>query len=377
MQYSRYKLPVITLTAIFVYISGALLAPFSIPAQLVSRISARPDNNTPQQNQPRADQATPPLSPQASSSASPTASSTAAQASGLPKSGNPFIGEKLYVSPYSPAARQRQAWAGSRPSDAALMNKIASNPVAIWLGDWTTNPNGTTRSFINEIRSGGALPVFVLYNIPIRDCGSYSAGGASSAQSYQQWIHDIQAASANTKSIFLLEPDALAGWDCLSPAQKTERINLLRYAVDTLTSSPNHYVYLDAGNARWHTAAEVANRLKQVGTQRLSGISINISNFLTTEESRSYGQQISQLSGGLGFVIDTSRNGRGPTADLDWCNPPDRGLGETPKAMTTDSLHALLWIKYPGESDGSCKGAPTAGEWWPEYALGLAARASF
>jgi endoglucanase len=40
-------------------------------------------------------------------------------------------------------------------------------------------------------------------------------------------------------------------------------------------------------------------------------------------------------------------------------------------------LDALLWIKAPGESDGSCAGGPAAGVWWPAYALGLARRAAF
>lgn len=377
MKIGRIKLPTITLLTILVYIAGALLAPFSLPPQFGSRIAARENRTGAIQNEARPEQVSPSATP-----SNPTQTSTASNApsagnAGSPKSGNPFLGEKLYVNPYSPAANQRQAWLQSRPADAALINKIASNPVAVWLGDWTTDPLGTTRSFVQDIRGASALPVFVLYNIPIRDCGSYSAGGASSAQNYQRWIDGVQTASANIKTVFILEPDALPGWDCLSAAQKNERIELLRYAITALTRSTNHYVYLDAGNARWQSVAEVVSRLKQVGIQNLSGISLNVSNFLSTDESRSYGSQISQQTGGLGVIIDTSRNGRGPTPDLDWCNPSDRGLGETPRAVSSSSIHALLWVKYPGESDGACKGAPGAGEWWAEYALGLATRASF
>jgi endoglucanase len=40
-------------------------------------------------------------------------------------------------------------------------------------------------------------------------------------------------------------------------------------------------------------------------------------------------------------------------------------------------VDGLLWIKAPGESDGSCNGGPSAGTWWPEYALGLAERAAW
>ena len=33
-------------------------------------------------------------------------------------------------------------------------------------------------------------------------------------------------------------------------------------------------------------------------------------------------------------------------------------------------VDAFLWIKTPGESDGTCSGGPAAGKWWGEYALG-------
>jgi len=31
-------------------------------------------------------------------------------------------------------------------------------------------------------------------------------------------------------------------------------------------------------------------------------------------------------------------------------------------------LDALLWVKAPGESDGSCNGDPAAGQWFQSYA---------
>ena len=78
------------------------------------------------------------------------------------------------------------------------------------------------------------------------------------------------------------------------------------------------------------------------------------------------------------FVIDSSRNGNGPAAGPDnWCNPPDRALGQAPTPDTDDpTLDAYLWVKRPGESDGPCNGGPPAGTWWPEYALDLARRAA-
>ncbi len=97
------------------------------------------------------------------------------------------------------------------------------------------------------------------------------------------------------------------------------------------------------------------------------------------------------------FVLDTSRNGQGawqpdPAASYPdaqtWCNPPRRGVGQRPTVSTGNSLvDAHLWIKVPGESDGSCNRGvagsttdpewggitdPIAGEWFPAQALELA-----
>lgn len=290
---------------------------------------------------------------------------------------NPFSGAKLFVDPNSPARRQVNAWQSTRPGDAALLSKIANNSVGIWLGGWYGDVGSATRQWLGQMQSQGALPVFILYNIPIRDCGSYSAGGATSASAYQTWVRSIANASSGKKAVFILEPDALAGWDCLTPGQREERAQVLRTAIDILSADGNHYVYLDAGNARWHSADVMAARLRQIGTQGLQGISLNVSNFLTTTESQAYGVRISQQTGGLRVVIDTSRNGQGPAPNLAWCNPEGRGLGLPPSAQGGNPIDAHLWLKYPGESDGACNGAPTSGEWWADYALGLASRAAF
>jgi len=95
-------------------------------------------------------------------------------------------------------------------------------------------------------------------------------------------------------------------------------------------------------------------------------------------------------------------------AAANWCNPPGAGLGLRPTAKTgVPLLDAYLWVKIPGESDGSCDIAggarawdftlynpwgvtgadqqhfdplwgtvdPAAGQWFPEQALQLAQRA--
>jgi endoglucanase len=174
----------------------------------------------------------------------------------------------------------------------------------------------------------------------------------------------------------VLEPDALAGMDCLSTADRDTRLALLRDAVAVLAARPGVSVYLDAGHSRWHSVAQMAARLLRAGAEDAQGFSLNVSNYLTTSEQVAYGRELAAATGGKHYVIDTSRNGLGPAADGTWCNAPGRALGDAPAAPTAEwRLDAKLWIKRPGESDGACNGGPPAGSWWPEYALGLAQRA--
>jgi endoglucanase len=224
----------------------------------------------------------------------------------------------------------------------------------------------------------GAVPVLVTYDIPLRDCSSYSGGGATSPDAYRSWIRSFAAGIGSRRAAVILEPDALAGLDCLSAADQETRLALLRDAVSVLAARPGVYVYLDAGNSGWHGASDTAARLTRAGVGEAQGFALNVSNFLDTGTERAYGDAVSALVGGQHFVIDTSRNGLGAAPDSAWCNPSGRALGDRPTADTGDPLvDAYLWIKRPGESDGTCNGGPPAGVWWPEYALGLAQRAAY
>jgi endoglucanase len=120
----------------------------------------------------------------------------------------------------------------------------------------------------------------------------------------------------------------------------------------------------------------MATRLQQSNIALADGFALNVSNFDTSANNTTYGKDISSRVGGKHFVIDTSRNGLGSNGQ--WCNPLGRALGERPSTVTGDSLlDAYLWLKAPGESDGTCNGGPSAGAWWVDYALGLASRAAW
>lgn len=316
-----------------------------------------------------------PTTPVSLSAISPTVSQTTpiTTSTGNPLSGMPFFNDL----DANPALQQEQQWQSSRPAEASEMAKIANQPKAIWMGSWNSNIQTDVQNIVAKA-NGQSIPVFVAYNIPGRDCGSYSAGGSGSLQAYESWIASFAQGIGSHRAAVILEPDALAQITCLSGNDQSQRYQMLSYAVQTFKALGHTAVYLDAGNAAWIGASDMASRLKQAGIDQADGFALNVSNFITSSASISYGQQLSGLVGGKHFVIDTSRNGNGPAPDNTWCNPDGRALGEKPTTQTGNPLvDAYLWIKYPGESDGSCNGAPSAGVWYPDYALGLAQRASW
>ena len=285
---------------------------------------------------------------------------------------NPLAGMPFYVNPQSKGMRAAQG------NPDPLLAAVVNTPTAYWM-DHISTP-AVDAKYIATAQAAGTMPILALYGIPNRDCGSYAAGGFGSAGSYRAWIDGVAAAIGTGPAAVILEPDALAMIDCLSPGQQQERLELIGYAVDTLTRNPATAVYVDAGHSRWVAADVMAGRLNQVGVQKARGFSLNTANFFTTEESMGYGQAISGMTNGAHYVIDTSRNGAGPVEgdDLYWCNSSGRALGVAPTTATGNpTVDAFLWVKRPGESDGSCRGAPSAGTFVSQYAIDLARNAGW
>jgi endoglucanase len=281
----------------------------------------------------------------------------------------PLPGAALYVDP----ASQARSFAAADP----LIAKIAGQPQAFWFGDWSGAVQPAVDAVVSAAASAGRVPALVAYDIPQRDCGSYSAGGSTSADAYRSWIRAFAAGIGSRRAIVVLEPDSIAGLDCLSAADRSTRMALLADAAHVLAANANTYVYLDGGHDAWQPVSVMASRLAQAGMADSQGFALNVSNFRAQDGLVRYGQQLAAAIGVAHFVIDTSRNGLGPSADGQWCNPPGRALGARPGTPADYRLDWDLWVKRPGESDGTCNGGPPAGAFWPAYADGLALRAAW
>lgn len=277
-----------------------------------------------------------------------------------------------YVEPTTEAsiAAARLAAEGDGES-AALIREISSQPTAIWLGEWFTGEKLTSflDSHVAAADAAGTTLVFVTYGIPNRDCGGYSAGGHS-YDDYLDWNRSIATSLAGSDAVVLVEPDSLS---LLSSAkcdgEAGRRLPLIREAVKELADA-GLVTYLDGGGSRWLTPEVQAGWLEQAGIGDAHGFFTNVSNFNTTQDERDYAGKVSSRVGWKHFVIDVSRNGAGWTGT--WCNPEGAALGPDPSVTTDGSLlDALLWVKHPGASDGTCNGGPEAGDWWESYALDL------
>jgi endoglucanase len=298
---------------------------------------------------------------------------------------NPLAGQTLYVDPEGAAVRQVAAWKReNRQIDAARLQRLAGQPVATWFAGQQRNPFEAVRELTEPAARKGQVPVLVLYDIPDRDCGLFSKGGAADVDAYLSWVGSLAAGLEGRRAVIVLEPDAIAQAidGCAGRDVAQERYRMLAQAVQILKRQEGAAVYLDAGNATWVEDLDtMANALRASGIGRADGFALNVSNFQTTEASTEYGHRLSDRLGGAHFVIDTGRNGAGVPKEAatakgrhpSWCNPPGARLGQPPTTSTgRDRVDALLWIKQPGNSDGDCRpGAPLAGQWWPHYALEL------
>lgn len=308
----------------------------------------------------------------------PTATASAATSASAIRSATSasLYGAGPYRSPTSEAAKAQTALAVTDPAGAAAAGTIARYPVATWLGDWTQGPQltKTISTALTGAEQSGTTPVFVLYAIPDRDCGGYSAGGFDE-RSYDDWVDQVTAALTGHRAAVVVEPDSLAmlsNAKC-STALDEQRYRILSRTVAGLTAA-GVPAYLDAGNSNWVQPALMASRLNSAGVQQARGFFTNVANYYPTAQEQAYAQKVSAATGGSHYVIDTSRNGQGWRGT--WCNGPGAGLGTSPRVVSDGTaLDALLWVKTPGASDGTCNGAPAAGKWFSAYAQALVANA--
>jgi len=352
------------------------------------------------------------------------------------KDANPLAGARLYVNP--DFTRMIEMMAARTPAQAPALKKLAVQPTAVWLDSVKRVPSVSRH--LDEARRqqvAGAppvVPVFVVYDLPGRDCAAKASSGEFSVKDEARYQHEyIDAIAAAFRAhpsqpvVIILEPDSLAnlatnlGLESCAAAEGAYRRGIA-YAISKL-SLPNVSIYLDAAHGGWlgwkRNLTKIAEIFRSVldaagGSEHIRGFAVNVSNYNPTKvvggrrgspsdpgpDELSYVDDLRQALSEVGihdkgFVIDTARNGRlGIRANgANWCNIARAGLGERPHVAPVPGIDAYLWIKPPGESDGTSDpraprfdsncaspealpGAPQAGELFPAYLLDLVKNAN-
>ncbi|WP_326724654.1 glycoside hydrolase family 6 protein [Streptomyces sp. NBC_00243] len=292
------------------------------------------------------------------------------------------VREGFYVDPDSNA----QKWVNNNPTDERapkILKSIASRPGARWFGNWNTDIQADVNAYVTAAAAVGKMPILAAYNMYWRDNGGESSGGAIDPAAYRTWIDAFAAGIGNRPAIVIVEPDSLAQAEYLpTETARADRYALVTYAAQALAARPLVRAYLDGANATWVQPAEMAARLIKGGIAAVKTFAVGVANFDATDISLGYGNQVvaalaNQGVTGAKFVIDTARNGNGAMDDngqhVDYCNPAGRRLG-VPSSIGVGGAEYLLWLKFPGDSDGQCGVAPAdtpAGTFSPYLAVRL------
>jgi endoglucanase len=308
-------------------------------------------------------------------------SSARAPAGAAQISDNPLEGVEWYVDKGSPAYQSwRHLSRTGQTRKASLVWKIAREPRHMWVGSFTRPRfEFKVRRILDAAASQGAVPLLTVMRAESDQCNpSYQAGGPAEDARTRNWYDALARVIGSRRVVIAFEPDSVGTIDCHARSRRDDRIRLLRYGVTALSKLPNGTVYIEAGASDWEPAHRVARKLRAIGVGKVRGFMLNATHYDWTRANIRHGLQISRMTGGKHFVINTAENGRGPVhARLPngrrrtvWCNPGLRGLGPAP---TTDTSHpkvdAYLWINRPGYAQ-SCQGRKI--DWYLPRALSYA-----
>ncbi|WP_060947227.1 glycoside hydrolase family 6 protein [Streptomyces hygroscopicus] len=114
-------------------------------------------------------------------------------------------------------------WVAAHPGDSRqprIASRIASRPQALWFSRYSpATVTEDVRKVTSAASTSGQTPVLVTYQVPNRDCGGASAGGAPDLASYDAWVRGFAAGLGSGPVVVILEPDSIALISCLSSSE--------------------------------------------------------------------------------------------------------------------------------------------------------------
>lgn len=281
---------------------------------------------------------------------------------GLPDRNAPPAGQYLTVDG-SPHQKNLEDMAVTL-TDTELKAKVEAlehQPIATWLQPNPIKAKEQITNIMEQARAKTKIPLFVMYNMPHRDVGGESSGGATSAAEYTHWAEEVSNAIGDNPAVVVVEPDAAAHLadDKLSAADKEIRLSLLagvfkKFQQTNLKTA----TYLDIGNAGWLSPGQAAKTIKDINERSngaVTSLAFNTANYFPNAATRDYAQKVINEYGSPLYVLsDESRSGGPNPTQGDWCNVRGQKLGNPDTTFNAESQFEEAVIKTPGDSDGKC-----------------------
>ena len=261
------------------------------------------------------------------------------------------------------------------PDLAFAISAVEEYSIAAWYTDrLSTADRARMLKDLTTQCSEDTRMTVVVYGIPKKDCNAgFSSGGTvSNTADYKTFLSDLTTAVGNRKVLNVVEPDSVGLLaeenGCGVGAGYLEN---LKVAVKALSKNKNAELYVDVGYWTLEYEAQSSKVVKVMkelaGEGKLKGITINTSNYRSTDQMTKLCTKFQTAMGSTDMtcIVDTSRNFNEP-ATTDWCNIMGAGIGQPPTSETNiTNLDYFMWVKVPGESDGTCsdgsEAGPTAG----------------
>jgi cellulose 1,4-beta-cellobiosidase len=260
-------------------------------------------------------------------------------------------------------------------------------PTATWLDEIAALPKmrAALEQARRQQRATGVptLPVFVVYDLPGRDCSAAASAGELEAGDLDRYENEFIAgieALANefpeVPKVFVLEPDSLPNVVTNMGRSKCRTVAedyKMGIALAIRRLGPLGTIYVDVGWSGWigtWSSSKMAQLLAEVlqmagsAARFVRGFVTNTSNYGSVAAENAYASALraalaSQGITDMAYIVDTGRNGAGQSMGT-WCNPRGAAMGPPPSANPgTAFADAYFWIKPPcAQALNTCGAGP-------------------
>jgi endoglucanase len=268
----------------------------------------------------------------------------------------------------------------------ALLEKIADQPEAQRFSRYSAGGGpGAIFAQVQKIfchnmtADPGTIPIITTYFLYQAGYCETSSEIIAHRPTFERQVNEMVAGIERRPAVILLELDAIGSSRCMASSGALSQWEAdISYEINAVATLPHAVAYIEAGYSDANSPAYTAKVLNAVGVKNIRGFYTNDTHMNWTANEIRWGDEVSRLTDGAHFIINTADNGHGPLLNPhpvkqgveDLCNPPGRGAGIP---TTTDTgnpeIDAFMWVHVPGTSSGRCNGGTPSGTFWLARAL--------